>query len=220
MLIWMRHHWRPLLALALLIVLPLLLLGSIAEDVHDRKPFAWETPLMIGLRSDAPGWFAPLAKGFSTVGSAKVMLPLAVLLLLLLWRRSHALARYFLVSVAGAVLLDVLLKVFFNRARPHVVPWLWEEGDSSFPSGHANMAAALTVTVTALLWRTRYRWVCIVAGSIYTLMMGVSRVYLGVHYPTDVLGGWALGTAWAGGVALLLWQRLRQAQGAAQASAA
>ena len=212
MLSWMRQHWRPLLALALLIVLPLSLLGKIAEDVHEKEAFVWESPLMVSLRRGAPSWFAPVARAFSTIGSAHVMLPFCALLAAWLWFRSHSVARYFVLSVGGAVLLNLLLKLFFGRARPQVIPWLWQEGDTSFPSGHSSMAAALAVTVTALLWRTPYRWPSAVLGVVYTALMGLSRVYLGVHYPTDVLGGWALGLAWAGGVAMLLWQRLREAQ--------
>ncbi|WP_424950737.1 phosphatase PAP2 family protein [Deinococcus sp.] len=212
MLSWTRQHWRPLLALALLIGLPLSVLGKIAEDVHEKEAFAWESPLMLSLRANAPGRFAAVARAFSTIGSAHVMLPFCALLAAWLWFRSHSVARYFLVSVGGAVLLNLLLKLFFGRARPQVVPWLWQEGDTSFPSGHSSMAAALAVTVTALLWRTPYRWLSGVLGATYVIVMGVSRVYLGVHYPTDVLGGWALGVAWAGGVAMLLWQRLREAQ--------
>jgi membrane-associated phospholipid phosphatase len=212
MVLWLRFHWRPLLLLALLVGLPLLLLGKIADDVRENQPFAWESPLMLTLRSSAPGWFRQVAAAFSTIGSATVMIPFCALLLIYLWSRSHAVARYFLLSVGGAVLLNSLLKLFFNRARPQVIPWFWQEGDASFPSGHASMAAALAVTLTALLWRTRYRWLAGLLGVVYTLLMGVARVYLGVHYPTDVLGGWAEGLAWAGGVALLLWPRLREAQ--------
>jgi membrane-associated phospholipid phosphatase len=214
---WLRLHWRSLLLLALLVGLPLLLLGKIADDVRDNEPFSWESPLMIGLRDTAPTWFRSTASAFSTIGSATVMIPFAALLVVYLWSRSHAVARYFLLSVGGAVLLNTLLKLFFNRARPQVIPWFWQEGDASFPSGHASMAAALAVTLTALLWRTPYRWLAGILGVLYTVIMGVSRVYLGVHYPTDVLGGWAEGIAWAGGVALLLWRRLREAQQGQQA---
>ncbi|MGY2893241.1 phosphatase PAP2 family protein [Deinococcus sp. UYEF24] len=212
MLPWLRLHWRPLLALAFLILLPLFLLGKIAEDVHEKEVFGWEAPLMVAFRYHAPQWFRGVADVFSTVGSARVMLPFCALLAVWLWFRSHSVARYFLISVMGAALLNVALKLVFARARPQVIPWLWEEGDASFPSGHASMAAALAVTLTALLWRTPYRWMSAVLGVVYVALMGVSRVYLGVHYPTDVLAGWALGLAWAGGVALVLWQRLREAQ--------
>ncbi|WP_407541078.1 phosphatase PAP2 family protein [Deinococcus radiomollis] len=212
MLSWIRLHWRPLLLLAVLVGLPLLLLGMIADNVRDNQPFAWESPLMVSLRANAPSWFRSVARAFSTIGSAKVMLPFCALLTLWLWFRSHAVARYFLLSVSGAVILNTLLKLFFGRARPQVIPWLWQEGDSSFPSGHSSMAAALAVTVVALLWRTPWRWPVLVLGVIYTVIMGLSRVYLGVHYPTDVLAGWALGVAWAVGVAVLLWERLREAR--------
>ncbi len=212
MLLWIRHHWPALLTLLVLILLPLILLGSIAEDIHEKRVFVWEAPLMVGLRQHAPGWFHSTAAMFSTVGSAKVMLPFAAVLMVILWRKSHTMARYFLLSVGGTVLLNVALKLIFNRARPQVIPWLWQEGDASFPSGHSSMAMALVVTMTALLWRTPWRWPVAVLGTVYTLVMGISRVYLGVHYPTDVVGGWLLGLAWTGGIAVVMWSRLRPAQ--------
>ena len=214
MVSWIRLHWRPLLLLALLVGLPLLLLGKIADDVRENEPFAWESPLMVSLRASAPDGFSSVARALSTIGSATVMLPFCLLLAGWLWYRSHnaSMVRYFALSVGGAVALNYVLKLFFNRARPQVVPWLWQEGDTSFPSGHSSMAAALCVTVIALLWRTRWRWPALVLGGLYTLGMGLARVYLGVHYPTDVLAGWALGVAWAGGVAVLLRMRLQQAQ--------
>ena len=212
MLAWLRLHWNVLLGLSLLILLPLAVLGNIAEDIHERHAFAWESPLMLSLRAHAPNWFRGVAHALSTLGSATVMLPFCGVLAAWLWTRSHSVARYFLLSVGGAVLLNVLLKLAFQRARPQVVPWLWQEGDTSFPSGHSSMAAALAVTLAALLWRTRLRPWAVGLGALYAVLMGVARVYLGVHYPTDVLAGWALGVAWAGGVALLLRERLREAQ--------
>lgn len=217
MVLWLRLHWRHLLALAFLILLPLVLLGKIAEDIHEKEVFGWEAPLMVAFRYHAPHGFRTVAAVFSTIGSARVMLPFCALVAVWLWFRSHSVARYFLLSVSGAVLLNVALKLIFARARPQVVPWLWQEGDSSFPSGHSSMAAALAVTVTVLVWRTRWRWPVGLLSGLYAALMGVSRVYLGVHYPTDVLAGWALGLAWAGGVALLLWPRLRETQGSGRA---
>ncbi|WP_293912819.1 phosphatase PAP2 family protein [Deinococcus sp.] len=217
MLPWMRHHWRQLLVLALLIALPLALLGNLADGIREGEAFAWERTLILEIRAGAPSWFRQLALVLSTVGSGSGMIPVTLVLLALFWRKSGVMGRYFLFSIAGVMLLNIVTKTFIGRARPHVVDWLWQEGDKSFPSGHATMAAALVVTLVALLWRTAWRWPLIVLGSIYTVLMGVSRVYVGVHYPTDVLGGWALGMAWAAGTALVLWPRLRQAQGHATA---
>lgn len=212
MLLWMRQHWRQLLALALLIVLPLFLLGFLTEDIHEKEVFGFDAPLTLWVRANTPEWFRQVALAFSAVGSATWMTPVSAVLLLVFWRKSAAMGRYFLISLGGVMLLNIILKALIGRVRPQIVEWLWQEGDNSFPSGHATMAAALTVTLVALLWRTGWRWPLIVVGALYTLLMGVSRVYVGVHYPTDVLGGWALGIGWSAGTAMVLWPRLRQAQ--------
>ena len=212
MVAWLRSSWPRLLALALCIALPLWVFGAIAEDVHEREPFTWEVPLMLKLRADAPSGFRVVALAFSWLGSLTVMLPASLLIAALLWRKSHAMARFFVLGVGGAMLLNVLFKSFFQRARPDVLVKLWTEKDYSFPSGHATMAMALVATLVALVWRTRWRIPVTLAGGLYVLLMGLARVYVGVHYPTDVIGGWAAGLAWVGGVALISWPRLRRAQ--------
>ena len=212
MLEWTRHHWRQLLVLALLIVLPLFLLGNLAEDISEREVFAWDAPITLWLRAQAPAWFRQAALVLSAFGSATWMTPVSAVLLVLFWRKSAVMGRYFLLSLGGAMLLNIILKALIGRVRPQIVEWLWQESDKSFPSGHATMAAALSLTLIALLWRTAWRWPLIVVGTLYTVLMGISRVYVGVHYPTDVLGGWALGIFWAAGTAFILWPRLSQAQ--------
>jgi len=216
MLLWTRQHWRPLLTLAVLIALPLFLLGNLADDIREREVFSFDAPVTLWLRANAPAWFRQVALALSAFGSATWMTPVSAALLVVFWRKSAAMGRYFLFSLGGVMLLNILLKALIGRVRPQIVDWLWQEGDKSFPSGHATMAAALTVTLVALLWRTGWRWPLIVVGTLYTLLMGAARVYVGVHYPTDVLGGWALGTGWAAGTAMVLWPRLRQAQQHAQ----
>ncbi|WP_420595029.1 phosphatase PAP2 family protein [Deinococcus sp.] len=212
MLDWIRHHWRQLSVLALLIVLPLFLLGNLAEDISEREVFAWDAPITLWLRAQAPEWFRQAALVLSAFGSATWMTPVSAVLLVLFWRKSAVMGRYFLLSLGGAMLLNIILKALIGRVRPQIVEWLWQESDKSFPSGHATMAAALSLTLIALLWRTAWRWPLIVVSTLYTVLMGISRVYVGVHYPTDVLGGWALGIFWAAGTAFILWPRLSQAQ--------
>jgi undecaprenyl-diphosphatase len=110
----------------------------------------------------------------------------------------------FTASVGGWV-LNWTLKEIFARARPDVVPHLREVVSSSFPSGHALTSAAVYLTLGALLMRIAEgrlaRYYCIAIAMFVTFLVGASRVFLGVHYPTDVLAGWLIGMSWA----LLCW---------------
>ena len=118
-------------------------------------------------------------------------------------------------SVSG-VFLSELLKVQFGRPRPELVPQLAEVHSLSFPSGHAMLSAVIYLTLGALLARfhkrKRERALIMVYAVLVTMMVGASRVYLGVHWPTDVLAGWALGAAWAAVWWLVAWRFLRDRQ--------
>lgn len=110
-------------------------------------------------------------------------------------------------GVGGAALLNVIAKASFARERPDLWGQLISESTFSFPSGHAMGSSALAFTVIALLWKTRWRIPALVLGVIYILMIGFSRLYLGVHYPTDVLAGWTLSLAWVATVATIIYTR-------------
>ncbi len=105
------------------------------------------------------------------------------------------------VATAGGGLLNEVLKWWFARKRPEIVPHLVSVGSASFPSGHSMLALVTYLTLGALLARfasrRRSRTYCIVVSLLLALLVGLSRVYLGVHYPTDVLAGWSAGLAWA-----------------------
>jgi undecaprenyl-diphosphatase len=158
----------------------------------------------------------------TALGSVTVvaLLTLTVVLYFFLDRRPR-LALYVLVAVAGGAALSFAFKFLYDRTRPSLIAPEALPGDPSFPSGHAAAAAVVYLTLGLLLARTlprRALKVYVVAlGVALAVAVGVSRVYLGVHWPTDVLAGWALGGAWA----LLCWQveRLLQRRGLVERAA-
>jgi undecaprenyl-diphosphatase len=123
----------------------------------------------------------------------------------LLIERLYASAVLVLVSVGGGTLLTAGLKGFFHRDRPNAVPHLTDALFKSYPSGHSMMSSVVYLTLAVLLARTMKRRpakIYLVSAALFlSFLVGLSRVYLGVHYPTDVVAGWAGGTAWA----LLCW---------------
>jgi undecaprenyl-diphosphatase len=106
-----------------------------------------------------------------------------------------------LVAVFGGVVLNNLLKFIFERPRPDFVTHLTRVFTTSFPSGHATLSAITYLTIGALLARTYPTFEIglyfMSLATFLTVLIGVSRIYLGVHYPTDILGGWCIGAAWA-----------------------
>ncbi|WP_293912147.1 phosphatase PAP2 family protein [Deinococcus sp.] len=214
---------RPaqLLRLFLGILLPLLIVGYIGEDVLERPRFAFETPLLQSIHHLATPALDHLAVGLSTIGGFAVIAPLSALILAALWWTFRRLALFWGLSVAGAAALNLMMKLAFHRPRPELWPRLVQESGAGFPSGHSMYSMAFVLALTLLLWRTPWRWPALVLGLIFTLGVGLSRLYLGVHYPTDVLAGWLSGLAWVLGVYSLLRGRGllngqgRQRQGAA-----
>jgi undecaprenyl-diphosphatase len=116
------------------------------------------------------------------------------------------------VSVTGGLTASSLLKEVFQRPRPDLVPYAVYASGTSFPSGHSMMSAVAFLTLGALLARSqkrkRLKAYFLVLATLLTVMVGLSRIYLGVHWPTDVLAGWTAGAVWA----LLCWLAARWLQ--------
>ena len=107
------------------------------------------------------------------------------------WSGRMVQAVYLGVSIGVALILNPLLKLAFARPRPTEA--LVTISSAAFPSGHTTTATTIATALTVIAWPTRWRWPMVAAAAIFSLAMGVSRVYLGAHWTSDVLGGWALG---------------------------
>jgi undecaprenyl-diphosphatase len=185
----------------------------LASEVLEGETKQFDEKILTALRDPAdpaqpigPAWLRSAALDITALGSATVLgLVVAGVcgFLLLQGLTRHAL--FILVASAGAWWLNAALKMAFGRPRPAVVPHLREVMTLSFPSGHAMISAAIYLTLGALLMRISDKRVtrlyCMGVAMLATLLVGASRVYLGVHYPTDVLAGWMVGLSWA----LLCW---------------
>lgn len=157
------------------------------------------------------GWHAPGATLFFTVVTelggvigVGLMTTATVMGYWLLRHKKAALMLLF--SVVGAVAINLTLKGIFQRERPNFWEHFVQEGGYSFPSGHAMASAALAIALIFLLWRTRARWWGLGVGLSYMLSVGISRMYLGVHYPTDIVAGWCVSFIWVSIVAVVLYE--------------
>ncbi|WP_045234938.1 phosphatase PAP2 family protein [Deinococcus pimensis] len=185
-------------ALALLSILaPLLVFGELAEDVWEHEGFTWDAPVLWWLHGHATTALDRLMLGVTGLTDPVEMASLSLLVCTLLAvRRRVPEALLFGVAVCGAAVLNVLAKLAFHRARPHLWTTLVPETDYGFPSGHAMGTMAAVAALTILVWRTRARWWVAVPGGLLVAWVGLSRVYLGVHFPSDVLAGWSASLAW------------------------
>ena len=211
----MQTRRSEILPLIVLIIVAGGILGfaELAQDVREGNTNSFDKSVLISLREPAdrsdpigPRWLEEMMRDFTALGSHGVvtLLTLGVCAFLVLDGKGRA-ALLVLLAVGGAMIWSPLLKEGFQRARPDLVPHGQYVYTKSFPSGHSMLAAAAYLGMGALLARVqgrrRLKVFLISFAVLLTLVVGFSRVYLGVHWPTDVLAGWTAGGIWA----LLCW---------------
>ncbi len=196
--------------------------AEIAEEVGEGETHGFDEAVLLAMREPGdtadpigPRWFEEAARDITALGGITVLLVVtlsATAYMVMAGRPRMALL--LVASVAGAQILSSALKAEFARPRPDLVAHQAFVYTASFPSGHAVMAAATYLTLGALLAqvqvRRRQKVFLLGLAATLTLLVGASRVYLGVHWPTDVLAGWTVGAGWA----TLVWVIARLLQGA------
>jgi len=183
---------------------------AVADEVREQETREVDERILLALRNPAdysdplgPGWLEEMGRDFTALGGVGVLtlLTLATCIYLLLIDRARA-ALFTVVAIGSGWLVSNALKMGFDRPRPDLVPHGSIVYTASFPSGHAMMSAVTYLTLAVLLGRAvpswRLRLFFLLSALFLTALVGVSRVYLGVHWPTDVVAGWAVGAAWAG----------------------
>ncbi len=199
-----------LLRLALLFVgllLPLWGFAELAEEVGEQEPFPFDEPILRfaeSLRGDV------LDRTFvfvSDIGYAYGVVPFDILLIATLaWRARLREGLFAGIAIIGSALLNVAAKQIFARDRPSLWASISPETTFSFPSGHAMGSATLAWVLLLLAWHTRWRWPVAILVASFTVSVAFSRIYLGVHYPSDILAGWAAASAWAVSAYLLVFR--------------
>jgi undecaprenyl-diphosphatase len=203
-----QAEWIPL---AVLLVAALAVWGfvELADEVAEGELAAFDQAVLARFRNPVdpsdplgPLWVEELARDLTALGSLGVLVLVVASACAYLWLAGkHAAMVYVLVAVLGAQAISSALKTVYDRPRPELFPHGAEVYTASFPSGHSVMSAATYLTLGALLARyqksTRLRVLLVAVAVLVTLLVGISRVYLAVHWPTDVLAGWTIGAAWA-----------------------
>lgn len=170
---------------------------KIAYEILEREPLAFDNATLLFLRSHSSKILDWVFINFTDIGGV-IGVTIISLILLLIFATKKQYGRFMLIffSVGGAVIINLILKALFERTRPSLWEHLVTETSFSFPSGHAMGSCALAASIVLALWYSRWRITALIFGVIYILFVGISRLYLGVHYPTDVIAGWCVSLAW------------------------
>ena len=214
---------RALIAGFMAAVFCILVFGFLASQVARHATIQFDATVRDAIHSVAGPRLTYAMRGITHLGEPTVIVSVAVLLLWVLVRqkRTHA-ATLLVIAVIGAVSLDEILKLVFRRARPEAFFNYPEPITYSFPSGHSVAACCFYGSVAAIFtvrMKSRRRRVATwaIAGTI-ALLVGISRIYLGVHYPTDVVAGYATAVVWVSTVRIgyELWLKRRAGRNGAE----
>ncbi|MFB2898251.1 phosphatase PAP2 family protein [Aerosakkonemataceae cyanobacterium BLCC-F50] len=206
-------RWRGLLLLFLGIYLPLQTFTLLAVELRENAAgFPWDQPILLAIHETSRRQLDLLAVNLTKFGSIKIVFPIVLLIsLILLFQKQWRSFTFLLITATGATIINRTAKEILHRVRPH----LWQspapELDYAFPSGHAMTSMTLVAALVILTWGTIWCVPILIFGSLFVVAIGWTRLYLGVHFPSDILAGWTVAVAWAIGVSLLIKPKLSKA---------
>jgi undecaprenyl-diphosphatase len=208
------------LALGLLLSIGVItLFAEIVEEVVEGESRRFDEVVLLWINDHSPDWLYGPMLFVTALGYYWVVLPLLVVALYGFYRAGAKIsAALLLIATVGGLVLTTVLKSVFQRARPELFDSGYTASLYSFPSAHATIAVGFYGTLALLVaWRLKgfWRWVVAVTGVVLVLLIGFSRLYLGVHYPTDILAGFLAAPLWVStvGISYFLWRVVRGPKG-------
>lgn len=197
-------HWRTLGLLNRLITIVwiaqislVLIFLYIARQVKEGETLKLDTKILELIHSLASDVMDKSMQFITQFGGLAFVATITLFFAVTLWRKQYLPGVYLLISgVVGSSVINLVLKSAFSRHRPDLWPKLVQEGSYSFPSGHAMASLALAACIVIIFWHSHWRRRVVFAAVAYVVCIGLSRVYLGVHYPTDIVAGWAASLFW------------------------
>lgn len=212
------RHFAALLTLLIGVFLPFWVFGELAEEVWEQEGgFAWDDPILLAIRETYNPALTSLAIGLTKLGVFWGVFPAATVVGIILLLRRHWYRLVYLITVLlGSIAINRTAKELLHRVRPHLWVSPAPEFDYGFPSGHAMSSMTFVVALAVVSWHTRWRWWVLLGGSVFVLAIGWTRLYLGVHYPSDILAGWLVSIAWCIGANLVLKPLRQKGEGSRQ----
>ena len=195
-----KHGWR-LLPLFAGLLLPMVLFAGLVDEYREDGILPFDKPLLLWIHQLATPAVDQLFVTVSDLGYMWGVVPVNIIVLAyLVLHKRYREGLFWLLSVGGSALLNLGVKTYFARDRPDLWEAVVAEHSFSFPSGHAMGSATLATALVLLAWRTRYHWPALILLPAFALTVGIARIYLGVHYPSDILAGFAVAVAWVMGM--------------------
>jgi membrane-associated phospholipid phosphatase len=204
---WLRRVYPDLVTLTAAIgtaglvgcVLLLLLLAKLSREILEKESFAFDRSFLLWLHQFATPGLDRLMLNLTQLGNPEVVIPIAALTLIILWiRRWRSEAKLFAIACVGSAILNTGLKLVFTRTRPDLWKRLIVETSYSFPSGHALGSVVLYGIIAYFLAQAYPKYAALYYSGAIGLVFAISlsRLYLGVHWLTDILAGWSIGLLW------------------------
>ncbi len=199
-----KINFRLVTIIFVIFWLPVILFTVIANEVSERKPLPGDVAILTVIHRDLSPHLSRFFLVFTDLGSTVGIITITGLLLAYcLYRHHRQEAKLLLAGVGGAAVANVVIKLIYKRQRPSLWHALVSEPGYSFPSGHAMASSALVFTLVYISWNTRLRWPVVILGIPFFLLVSLSRLYFGVHYPSDIVGGWLASLLWVSSVVFI-----------------